>query len=100
MSSKMIRKLIVGVAASLATAVGLSSVAEASHQVSAAPLATNNAIGVVSGTAYVPLDNSYLQVFGYLRDKPDGYYATLQVRPLVTFASTGLSQWKQWTKVV
>jgi hypothetical protein len=87
----------VSTAAVAAVGAGSSSAASLNH---VHAINVNNVYGQVSaGQALISVNNTWITVTGYLRDKPDGFYVTLQVNPLVTYRSTGLSRWGGWRNV-
>ncbi len=86
----------------VATAVTIAGFAAASHANAApstywkAEYKSNNALAEISaGVATISNNNHTLQLSNYLRDKPDGKYATMQFRSLIQYDSTGNRAWTQ-----
>jgi hypothetical protein len=98
--TKNILKFTAGLAVTATSILAIAGPANAAVVYYVSPFATNNVMAVTgAGQAAITANNTTLTVSTYLRDKNDGYYATLQVRPLVRFNSTGLSQWSTWRNV-
>lgn len=95
-----IMKMAAGLAVAATATLATVGPADAAVVYYVSPFATNNVIGQTrSGQAAITANNTALTVTSYLQDKRDGYFATLQVRPLVRFNSTGLQQWSTWRNV-
>jgi len=96
------KSLIKSLTVAVAAAVTLSGFVAAGQAHAAhstywkAEYKANSALAVISaGVATISNDNHTLQLSNYLRDKPDGKYATMQFRSLIQYDSTGNRAWTQ-----